>query len=130
MSYDTKRKAISLRLCSSLEAVASAGIMVNFCNSMGCHILEDSILSGCLLPNDFSLWQGFCSFKLHIFLIQIEDFWGLHMIAKPFDEKLPSIKKNVKFLCCLQFQIMIMLFRNWMFFVECVIYYIHIVNTD
>jgi len=29
---------------------------------------------------------------LRIFLIQIE-FSGLHMIAKPFDEKLPLIKK-------------------------------------
>lgn len=94
MSYDTKQKASSLRnLWNSLEAVASAEIMVNFCPSVGCHILEDSILCGCLLQNDFSFQPSFCYFKLHIFLIQIEEFWGLHMIAKPFDEQLPSIKK-------------------------------------
>ena len=60
---------------------------------MGSHILEDSILFGYLLPNDFSFRQSFGYFKLHIFLIQIEEFWGLHMIPKPFDENFPSIKK-------------------------------------
>lgn len=56
MSYDTEWKAISLKnLWNSLEAVASAEIVVNFYHSMGCHILEDSILCGCLLPNDFKV---------------------------------------------------------------------------
>jgi hypothetical protein len=50
MSYDTKWKAISLRnLFNSFEVVGSVEIMVNLCHVMECHILEDSILCGCLL---------------------------------------------------------------------------------